>query len=84
MSTLNEALKGVVRYFDATDEDSKPTKFVCKNCGAEGEHKTFECPVQIVRTSLVQIIYAIPLAQNISEVFDVRCTKRALDSRLSD
>lgn len=84
VSALNELLKGVIRYFDALDESSKPTKFVCKNCGVEGEHRTFECPVQIVRTSLVHIFYVLPLDQNIIEVFDMRCTKRALNPRLSD
>lgn len=27
---------------------AKPIRFVCKNCGAEGAHKTYECPVQVV------------------------------------
>ncbi|KAK0468352.1 uncharacterized protein EV420DRAFT_460559 [Desarmillaria tabescens] len=40
--------KGLVRYFD-TPED-KPTKVVCKNCGAEGEHTTYKCPVMICLT----------------------------------
>ncbi|KAK0190952.1 hypothetical protein F5146DRAFT_1046399 [Armillaria mellea] len=39
--------KGLVRYFDAPED--KPTKTVCKNCGAEGEHTTYKCPVIIVR-----------------------------------
>ncbi|EED82859.1 predicted protein [Postia placenta Mad-698-R] len=40
----------MVRYFDQVDEEdkvSKPKTIVCKNCGAEGEHKTYECPVLI-------------------------------------
>ncbi|KAH7914314.1 hypothetical protein BJ138DRAFT_1057110 [Hygrophoropsis aurantiaca] len=44
---------GLVRYFEAEAEEAaqaKPTRFVCKNCGAEGEHKTYECPVQICLT----------------------------------
>ncbi|KAI0784851.1 hypothetical protein C8Q75DRAFT_372465 [Abortiporus biennis] len=43
---------GVVRYFeDATEkaEGSQP-RIVCKKCGAEGEHKTRECPVLICLT----------------------------------
>lgn len=42
---------GLVRYFDKeTDEASqaKPSIFKCKHCGAEGDHKTYECPVLIV------------------------------------
>ncbi|KAL1944111.1 hypothetical protein VTO73DRAFT_3296 [Trametes versicolor] len=47
---------GMVRYWEldklaASEANaSKPTKTVCKNCGAEGEHKTFECPVLICLT----------------------------------
>ena len=46
---------GVVRYFDDPAEvaelkAAKATRTVCKNCGAEGEHKTWECPVIIVST----------------------------------
>lgn len=40
--------KGLVRYFDTPEE--KPTKTVCKNCGAEGEHTTYKCPVIICLT----------------------------------
>ncbi|KAK0230783.1 hypothetical protein IW262DRAFT_1340380 [Armillaria fumosa] len=40
--------KGLVRYFDAPED--KPTKTVCKNCGAEGEHTTYKCPVIICLT----------------------------------
>ncbi|KAL6307200.1 hypothetical protein BKA93DRAFT_728235 [Sparassis latifolia] len=38
------------RYFDQPEDEekvAKPTKIVCKNCGAEGEHKTYQCPVLI-------------------------------------
>lgn len=84
MSALNELLKDGIRYFKTTDEDTKPTRFVCKNCGVEGKHKTFECPIQIVRIFLVHINYPLPLAQYIYEVFDLRCTKRAFDSSLSN
>lgn len=38
----------VLRYFDETDLEPKQVKIVCKNCGAEGKHKTYQCPVQIV------------------------------------
>ncbi|KAH9927317.1 uncharacterized protein B0H18DRAFT_1004063 [Fomitopsis serialis] len=44
---------GMVRYFEAADEDDKPAKpktFVCKNCGAEGDHRTYECPIVICLT----------------------------------
>lgn len=84
MHLLNELSKGAVRYFDIAGEDSKHTKFVCKNCGIEGEHKTFEGPVQIVRSSLVRIIYIFLFTQIKCEVFNMWCTKRALDSRVSD
>jgi hypothetical protein len=62
-----------VRYFDEVDQDNKPTRFVCKNCGAEGEHKTIDCPVQIVCVSHVLVTFS--LAHLIPEVFDMRCTK---------
>ncbi|RDX55414.1 hypothetical protein OH76DRAFT_1396803 [Lentinus brumalis] len=47
---------GMVRYWELDKLDaqeakaSKPTRFVCKKCGAEGEHKTYECPVLICLT----------------------------------
>ncbi|KAI0650837.1 hypothetical protein C8Q79DRAFT_945317 [Trametes meyenii] len=47
---------GMVRYWEleklaaADAKASKPTRTVCKNCGAEGEHKTYECPVLICLT----------------------------------
>ncbi|KIJ70584.1 hypothetical protein HYDPIDRAFT_164570 [Hydnomerulius pinastri MD-312] len=44
---------GLVRYFEPEAEEgaqSKPSIFKCKNCGAEGDHKTYECPVQICLT----------------------------------
>ncbi|KAK0486956.1 hypothetical protein EDD18DRAFT_1192592 [Armillaria luteobubalina] len=40
--------KGLVRYFDAPED--KAAKTVCKNCGAEGEHTTYKCPVIICLT----------------------------------
>ncbi|TFK43553.1 hypothetical protein BDQ12DRAFT_731560 [Crucibulum laeve] len=41
----------VTRYFDEPpDEAKKMNRTVCKNCGAEGEHKTSECPVLICLT----------------------------------
>ena len=46
----------MIRYWElekleaAETHAAKPTKFVCKKCGAEGEHKTYECPVLIVST----------------------------------
>ncbi|KAI0920785.1 hypothetical protein AcW1_005039 [Taiwanofungus camphoratus] len=44
---------GTVRYFEEAVEEAKapkPKTVVCKNCGAEGEHKTYECPVLICLT----------------------------------
>ncbi|KAG7449223.1 uncharacterized protein BT62DRAFT_929198 [Guyanagaster necrorhizus] len=40
--------KGLVRYFEKPED--KSTKVVCKNCGAEGEHTTYKCPVMICLT----------------------------------
>ncbi|RDB22705.1 Protein air1 [Hypsizygus marmoreus] len=44
--------KDIHRYFEDTVEESnkKPNRTVCKNCGAEGEHKTAACPVLICLT----------------------------------
>jgi len=39
----------MARYFEAAAEEQK--RFVCKRCGAESEHRTKECPVQIVRVA---------------------------------
>jgi protein AIR1/2 len=37
------------RYFeDQSKEEAKHNKVVCKNCGAEGEHKTSACPIIVV------------------------------------
>ncbi|KAH7887764.1 hypothetical protein F5I97DRAFT_1804724 [Phlebopus sp. FC_14] len=43
---------GLVRYFEADAEEgrTKPSIFKCKNCGVEGDHKSYECPVQICLT----------------------------------
>ncbi|CCM03346.1 uncharacterized protein FIBRA_05475 [Fibroporia radiculosa] len=44
---------GMIRYFETVQEGdklSKPKTIVCKNCGAEGDHKTYECPVLICLT----------------------------------
>ncbi|KAG8218487.1 hypothetical protein J3R82DRAFT_4120 [Butyriboletus roseoflavus] len=44
---------GLVRYFEVEGEESnqlRPSIFKCKNCGAEGDHKTYECPTQICLT----------------------------------
>lgn len=53
-------VQGAVRYFDEHADDTKPSKFVCKNCGAEGQHKTYECPVQIVRTHYMDTFENLP------------------------
>lgn len=49
-----------MRYFDEHADDTKPSKFVCKNCGAEGQHKTYECPVQIVRSHYMDTFENLP------------------------
>ncbi|GJE87490.1 hypothetical protein PsYK624_035730 [Phanerochaete sordida] len=43
---------GVARYFDDLTETAEPksAKIVCKRCGAEGQHKTWNCPVIICLT----------------------------------
>ena len=46
-SPLRQAA-GVVRYFDMEQQEPQKHKIVCKNCGAAGEHKTIDCPIQIV------------------------------------
>ncbi|KAG6861595.1 hypothetical protein C0995_014502 [Termitomyces sp. Mi166 len=45
---LDDNSKNIVRYFeDPLPESSKPSRTVCKNCGAEGKHTTATCPVMI-------------------------------------
>ncbi|GLB33786.1 putative zinc finger protein [Lyophyllum shimeji] len=47
----DESSKNVLRYYDEpVMESTKPSRTVCKNCGAEGEHKTAACPVLICLT----------------------------------
>ena len=52
-----ETHQGMVRYWELEKleaeeaKDSKPTKFLCKKCGEEGTHRTFECRVVIVSSS---------------------------------
>ncbi|KAI0775854.1 hypothetical protein BD413DRAFT_524681 [Trametes elegans] len=47
---------GMVRYWEleklaaSEAKATKPSRTVCKKCGAEGEHKTYECPVLICLT----------------------------------
>jgi hypothetical protein len=48
----------MVRYFEAPAEEQKQSRFVCKRCGAENEHKSNECPVLIVRVVRINRIYA--------------------------
>ena len=44
----------MIRYWElekleaAETHAAKPTKFVCKKCGAEGDHKSSKCPVLVV------------------------------------
>ncbi|KAF9058237.1 hypothetical protein BJ165DRAFT_1398354 [Panaeolus papilionaceus] len=43
-------LQGITRYFDDPADlnaAAQSRRTVCKNCGAEGEHKTAACPVRI-------------------------------------
>lgn len=87
---------GTVRYFEEAVEEAKapkPKTVVCKNCGAEGEHKTYECPVLIVSMSVLCAVafefcdtklmaYGAPFFSH-SEVFDMWGAGRALDAELS-
>lgn len=41
---------GITRYFHDTSEIDTKTRFVCKNCGEEGNHKAKDCPHQICLT----------------------------------
>ncbi|KAH9062238.1 hypothetical protein EDB87DRAFT_1673943 [Lactarius vividus] len=41
---------GTVRYFETPAEEQKQTRFVCKRCGAESEHRTGDCPIMICLT----------------------------------
>ncbi|KAI0737683.1 hypothetical protein C8Q80DRAFT_1222737 [Daedaleopsis nitida] len=47
---------GMVRYWELEKLEaeearaSKPSRSICKKCGAEGEHKTYECPVLVCLT----------------------------------
>ncbi|KAF8974755.1 hypothetical protein BDZ97DRAFT_1775256 [Flammula alnicola] len=46
-----EDSKHILRYYDDIPSESAVlNRTVCKNCGAEGEHKTSACPVQICLT----------------------------------
>ena len=57
LCTLIQRMKsqkiGVTRYFHDTREIDTKTRFVCKNCGEEGNHKAKDCPHQIVRTFIL-------------------------------
>ncbi|KII94762.1 hypothetical protein PLICRDRAFT_47774 [Plicaturopsis crispa FD-325 SS-3] len=53
LDTDDRLAPGMVRYYEEPKEETsttKPVKFLCKNCGAEGSHKTYQCPVQICLT----------------------------------
>lgn len=72
---------GLQRYFDEVNEmKPKPVRMVCKHCGAEGDHKTSQCTVQIVSMSafissvllMIQTNFCIPCA--VLSVLDVWCT----------
>ncbi|KAF7983908.1 hypothetical protein HWV62_18282 [Athelia sp. TMB] len=52
----DEIQGGAVRYFDELKE--KPATFVCKNCRAQGQHKTRDCPIEIVTSDVEsKVIY---------------------------
>lgn len=70
-----------MRYFDEQADDTKPSRYVCKNCGAEGQHKTYECPVQIVRGPCMYLPHLIDILY--IKVFDLWCSRRARHSQLS-
>lgn len=64
---------GLVRYFEVEGEEtnqSRPSIFKCKNCGAEGEHKTYECPIQIVSGR----IFGVHSYSQDSSVSDLWCS----------
>ena len=64
---------GLVRYFEVEGEEggqSRPSLFKCKNCGAEGDHKSFECPIQIVSGRILDMP---PCSQHFS-VPDLWCS----------
>ncbi|OBZ70099.1 hypothetical protein A0H81_09792 [Grifola frondosa] len=71
---------GMVRYFElekAAAEEAraaKPVRVVCKNCGAEGDHKTYECPVLIVmpdmRCARRALDAQLPDQQDVLHVWD--------------
>lgn len=46
--------QGVPRYFDEADNERQST-YACKHCGAEGDHKTIDCPVVIVSITFVVV-----------------------------
>ncbi|KAG6829738.1 hypothetical protein H0H87_010370 [Tephrocybe sp. NHM501043] len=48
---FDDSNRNIVRYFqEPQPESSKPSRTVCKNCGAEGKHTTAQCPVMICLT----------------------------------
>lgn len=60
-----------MRYFEPEAEEAaqpKPTRFVCKNCGAEGDHKTYECPVQVV-SSLASFCVMLFIPLEVSDMW---------------
>lgn len=46
---LKHSYKDIPRYFEDQSKEENKNKVVCKNCGAEGDHKTSTCPVIVVR-----------------------------------
>ncbi|KLO16350.1 hypothetical protein SCHPADRAFT_926593 [Schizopora paradoxa] len=45
----DDVQRGVPRYFDEASNEKQST-FACRHCGAEGDHKTIDCPVMICLT----------------------------------
>ncbi|KAF7789446.1 hypothetical protein EIP86_000391 [Pleurotus ostreatoroseus] len=73
---------GLVRYFDdpaelAATKAAKATRIVCKNCGAEGEHKTYECPVVIECPTLWRMYEYVEETER-QTLIDLREQKRDL------
>lgn len=77
---------GMVRYFETVDEDGKaarPKTIVCKKCGAEGEHRTYDCPVIIVSMSLWSLWDLCLHLLMAVVVSDMWCSGRTSHAKLS-
>ena len=78
---------GMIRYWELEKLEaeeakaSKPTRFVCKKCGAEGDHKTYECTVLIV-SPLVHLA-SRKMSKHLP-VFNMWRAQRTSNAKLSD